>query len=109
VSRIRVFPFEGRVRVSVDGELVADTSRALALDETGLPRRFYIPRPDVRMERLEATDKETHCPWKGDASYWTVAGVPNGAWSYERPDQDDAQAIAGYLSFLGKGIAVEAG
>jgi uncharacterized protein (DUF427 family) len=107
VSRIHVFPFARRVRVTVGDEIVADTDRALALDETGLRRRFYIPRGDVRMERLEPTTKETHCPWKGDASYWTVAGVRDGAWSYERPDTDDAQPIAGYLSFDGAGIAVE--
>jgi uncharacterized protein (DUF427 family) len=107
VSRIRVAPFDQPVRVRAGDEVVAETRRALVLDETGLRRRFYIPRSDVRMDRLQPSAKETHCPWKGDASYWDVAGVTNGAWSYERPDKDDALPIAGYLSFHGSGIEVE--
>ena len=108
MSRIRVFPYDGSVRVTVDGEVVAATTDALALDETGLPRRYYVPRHDVRMEHLQASDKQSHCPWKGDASYFDVAHVRNGAWSYERPDREDALPIAGYLSFKGRGIDVDA-
>ena len=109
MSRIRVEPFDRPVRVTVDGELVAQSDDALVLHETGLPRRYYVPRRDIRMERLQPSDKQTHCPWKGDASYFDVGDRRDAAWSYERPDQEDALAIAGYVSFKGRGVTVDAG
>ena len=60
------------VRVEVDGETVAETKRPVLLFETGLPTRYYIPKLDVRMDLLESTDTVTHCPYKGDASYWNL-------------------------------------
>jgi uncharacterized protein (DUF427 family) len=77
------------VRVVIGGETVADTHRPRLLFETGLPTRYYIPKVDVRMDLLTATDSHTRCPYKGIASYWTakVAGqeVKDIAWAYPAP------------------------
>ena len=59
------------VRIEVDGEVVAETTRARLLYETRLPTRFYLPREDVRVE-LEPSERRSYCPYKGEASYWSV-------------------------------------
>lgn len=109
---ILVRPHGGRVCVSLGGETVADSRDAQVLYECGYPPVYYLPREDVRMDRLTATDHRTHCPHKGDASYWTVqAGgerAENAAWSYEDPF-DDVAAIAGYLAFYPDKVDVEDG
>ena len=91
-----------RVRVVFGGETVADSRRAKLLHEAGLLPVYYFPIEDVRMELLEESDHTTHCPYKGDASYWSVrAGVrvaENAVWSYLEPI-DSAPPIAGYLAF----------
>jgi uncharacterized protein (DUF427 family) len=95
-------PSEAHVEVRVGGELLASTDRALELDETGLPTRYYLPREDVRMDLLARTEFHTTCPFKGEASYWTIeaggARLEGVVWSYETPKADVAE-IAGYLSF----------
>lgn len=87
--RVDVLSSSRRVRVSLDGETIAETSRPHLLFETGLPTRYYIPKLDVRMELLVASAKQTMCPYKGTASYWsiTVAGQTHDdlAWTYEHP------------------------
>jgi uncharacterized protein (DUF427 family) len=87
--RVDVLRSSRHVRVEIDGETLADTRRPLLLVETGLPPRWYVPRADVRLERLEPTDTTTTCPYKGDASYFTarVAGTAHRdiAWSYMTP------------------------
>ena len=99
---IRIEPCAERLRVSFNDVPIADTTRALVLRETRLPPRYYLPWADVRAEHLEKTAHRTHCPFKGDASYWTLkAGgetAENAAWAYEHPT-DDAAAIEGYVSF----------
>jgi uncharacterized protein (DUF427 family) len=90
------------VEVSVDGVVVASSTRTVVLDETGLPPRYYFPRQDVRTELLEATPTETVCPFKGQASYWSVR-TPAGehrdvAWAYETP-LDSVAGIAGLVCF----------
>jgi uncharacterized protein (DUF427 family) len=90
------------VEVSVDGVVVASSARTVVLDETGLPPRYYFPRDDVHLDRLEATPTETVCPFKGQASYWSVR-TPAGehrdvAWSYESP-LDSVAGIAGLICF----------
>lgn len=96
--RITTNPSDRRVRVLHDGEVLADSRRAVELHETGLPTRYYLPPEDVRMDRLERSDTTSHCPFKGDASYWSAPGVPNAFWVYEDPDQPDAQPIRGLLA-----------
>jgi uncharacterized protein (DUF427 family) len=91
-----------RVRVMLQGEVLADTTRALTLREASLRPVLYIPRADARMERLSRTDHATHCPYKGDAAYFSIlAGgrvLPNAVWSYENPYLA-MDAIAGHLAF----------
>jgi uncharacterized protein (DUF427 family) len=91
-----------RVVVRVGGEVVADTTRALVKRAPGTPDQQYIPREDVDMTRLVRTQLVTHCPYKGDASYWSIRSGPrtveNAVWSYETP-YDDMAPITGYLAF----------
>lgn len=87
-----------RVRVTFNGEVIADTMDALRLEEGSYPVVFYIPRKDVKMERLERSTRQTTCPYKGRASYYSLAGAPNAVWSYEEP-YDEMLAIKGMLAF----------
>ena len=63
----------GRVRVEFNGERIADSTRALVVHETRHAPAYYFPPEDVRMERLAKTAHATHCPFKGNASYWTLS------------------------------------
>ena len=87
--RIAIHPVADRVRVVWRGQTLADSRRALRLEEGRLPPVHYFPREDVRMDLLKPTDHGSHCPFKGDASYWSVeAGgesAENAVWSYEQP------------------------
>jgi uncharacterized protein (DUF427 family) len=98
------------VRVIMDGEVLAATFRAHRVLETAGPPVYYIPRDDVRMDRLELSPHATVCEWKGPATYYSYAGhgrrVENVAWSYQQPNPG-YQAIAGHLAFYG-GLVDEA-
>ena len=78
-----------RVQVTFNGTVVADTRQALVLREGPLPPAQYIPRNDVKMEFLRPTTHSTHCPFKGDASYFTLSvngkTAENAVWTYEAP------------------------
>ena len=91
-----------RVRVIFAGQVIADTTRALTLTEAGYAPVQYISRADVVMSRLVRTANASHCPYKGDASYFSiVAGgttAHNAVWSYEKPFPAMAE-IAGYVAF----------
>jgi len=91
-----------RVRVTFAGRVVADTKRALSLVEASYAPVMYIPREDVDLATLERTSHKTHCPYKGDASYYSIhadsRNAQNAAWSYEHPFEAVA-AIAGYMAF----------
>jgi uncharacterized protein (DUF427 family) len=92
-------PAGARVQVSVKGEVIADTRDAVRLDEDGYPAVYYIPRKDVKMERLERTDHRSTCPFKGEASYYSIVNGPvNAVWSYEQP-YDEMAAIRELLAF----------
>ena len=97
-----IAPVGGAVKVVFDGVVVADSRRALVLHEAGHPPVHYIPRADVRMEHLSHTAHHSHCPHKGDASYWTLAvggrSAENAVWSYEDPLEAVA-AIKGHMAF----------
>jgi uncharacterized protein (DUF427 family) len=99
---ITITPTPGRVRIRLGGEVVAETTRALTLQEASYPAVQYIPREDAMMDLLARTPRSTHCPYKGDASYYSIdAGgrrAENAVWSYESPYPAMA-AIAGYLAF----------
>ena len=104
--RIDVRPTSAHVTVRANGETVAESGRALLLFETGIPARAYMPLEDVRRDRLTPTDKETVCPYKGTASYWSVGDLEDVAWSYRDPIPE-AGAIEGLVSFMGDGVEVE--
>ena len=91
---IRVTPCAHPVRVEFNGTRIAESTRAVVLHETRLPPTYYFPPEDVRSDLLTKTDHHTHCPFKGDASYWTLSVdghvVENAAWSYEAPYSDAA-------------------
>ncbi|HUT48618.1 MAG TPA: DUF427 domain-containing protein [Alphaproteobacteria bacterium] len=95
-------PSPRRVRVMAGGETIADSAAMRLLHEPGHLPVYYFPRGDVRMDLLQQSDHETHCPWKGLARYWSVGSgdhpVENAAWSYEDPYAQIAE-IAGYVSF----------
>jgi uncharacterized protein (DUF427 family) len=101
-TRIDILASSRGVRFEVDGVVVAESSRPSVLFETGLPPRFYLPRPDVRLDLLEPSEKVTHCPYKGQAAYWSVrAGGAlhrDLAWSYGSP-LPESQKIAGLITF----------
>ncbi|HEY8382118.1 MAG TPA: DUF427 domain-containing protein [Microvirga sp.] len=91
-----------RIRVVLGGFIVAETTNAQTLQEANYPPVHYIPRGDVRMDLLDPTDHRTHCPYKGEASYFnlTAGGLEraNAVWSYEQPNPAVA-AIAGHVAF----------
>lgn len=101
-TRIDILPSSRRVRVEMNGVVLADTPRALVLFETGLQPRWYLPKVDVRMDLLEPTDHSTRCPYKGQAEYWSARVddklEENVAWSYRTP-LPESERIAGHISF----------
>lgn len=100
--RVVLSALNQRMRALVRGQTLADSSQALVMHETRLPSVFYFPRDDVSMRLLTRSEHRTHCPFKGDASYWTLnvdgVSIENAAWSYEEP-YDDAIDVKGYLAF----------
>jgi class 3 adenylate cyclase/uncharacterized protein (DUF427 family) len=99
---IRFEPSARRVRVEFNGAWVADSTRALILHETRQPSAYYFPREDVQMALLEKTPQVTHCPFRGNATYWTLraggAVAENAAWSYDEPYEEGAP-IKAHVSF----------
>jgi class 3 adenylate cyclase/uncharacterized protein (DUF427 family) len=107
--QIRFEQSRKRVRVEFNGTRVADSARALIVHETRLPPAYYFPASDVRMDLLAKTEHTTHCPFKGNASYWTLnvgdQRAENAAWAYEEPYRE-AEKIRGYLSFYRSKVSV---
>ena len=101
-DRITLVPSEKRVRVMAGGASVADSAGTLLLLETGHRPVYYFPREHVRMDLLSPTNHRTTCPYKGDASYFTLKidgrTVENAAWSYEQPIAG-MEPIANRLAF----------
>lgn len=99
---ITVTPYPRRVIVLRDGDVIADTRAALRMEEASYRPVFYLPRADADLGLLEPTEHGTYCPYKGDASYFTIkaGGEPavNGVWTYERPYAAVSE-IAGRLAF----------
>jgi uncharacterized protein (DUF427 family) len=108
--RVDILESSRHVKVSIDGETVAETTRALALFETSLPTRWYFPAEDVRSDLLEPSDRRTGCAYKGFASYWSVrAGdelVEDVVWSYRDPTRD-AGRIKDRLAFFNERVDLE--
>lgn len=91
-----------RIRVVLGGQTIADSQAVKMLHETGYLPRYYIPETNVRMDLLQPTEHRTHCPFKGDASYWSVRVgdtlAENAVWSYPEPLKN-APPLSGYLAF----------
>jgi uncharacterized protein (DUF427 family) len=101
MASIMIRPAGVRVRVTFNSEVVADSRDAMRLDEGDYPPVYYVPRKDVKMERLIRTSHITHCPHKGDATYYSLSNgrtARNAVWSYEQP-LPQAQAIKEHLAF----------
>ncbi|MGN6793538.1 MAG: DUF427 domain-containing protein [Streptosporangiaceae bacterium] len=99
---ITIAPAAAHIEIKLEGQTIAKSDRAVRLDETGIPARYYIPREDVRIDLLRPTAHKTTCPYKGEASYWSVQlgdkVYDNIVWGYETPIPD-AAGITGLLCF----------
>ncbi len=99
---IAILPHPGRIRVVLNGAVVAETRAALSLQEGGYLPVLYIPRADARLEHFTPSARRSHCPYKGDASYYDLragdAQRGDAVWSYEDPVPAVA-AIRGHLAF----------
>lgn len=96
--RVDCLPTQRTLRVASGGELLAECDGPIALFETSLPPRLYVPKDAVRTGRLHPSGTTTYCPYKGTASYWSTDEVADVAWSYEAPFPE-CSPIAGMLSF----------
>ncbi len=109
LERMTLEPAGKRLRAVFGGVVIAESEAALVLSETGCPPRVYFPPQDLRREFLERTGHKSHCPWKGDAAYWTLSvggkTLENAAWAYPEPLAELA-AIKDYVSFY-EAVTVE--
>jgi uncharacterized protein (DUF427 family) len=102
---------DGVMRVRLGGEVIAESADVIECREGSYPPAHYFPRGSVKPGVAVPTDHATHCPFKGDASYWTLSAggtrVENGMWSYETPF-DEAEPIRGRVAFYASKVeAVE--
>ncbi len=103
--RIDVLHTGRQIRVSLDRQLLAETERAVALFESGLPTRWYMPREDVVAE-LEPSDTVTRCPYKGSAAYYSVNGNEDLVWYYADP-LPEVGKIKDLLCFFNEKVDIE--
>jgi uncharacterized protein (DUF427 family) len=97
---ITISPAKGKVRVAVAGRTVAESTRAVRVEEKGYAPVYYLPRDDADMSLLVRTTHYTYCPYKGDCSYYSIpiggSRSENAVWTYERPHE----AVAGIKEHL---------
>ena len=109
---ITVEPAAARITVTAGGTPVADTTAALALQEAKYPIVYYIPLADVRSDVLKPSDHTTYCPFKGDASYYSIATadgeLTDAVWYYREPYPAVA-AIAGHVAFYANRVDISVG
>jgi uncharacterized protein (DUF427 family) len=109
-TRVDILASSRRVRVLLDGLLLADSTSPRLLFETGLPARYYLPRTHVRMDLVERSPTVTHCPYKGRADTWSVrvGGMLHEdlAWSYPAP-LPESQKVAGLIAFYNEKLDIE--
>jgi uncharacterized protein (DUF427 family) len=108
-KRVDILSSSRHVRVEVDGVTIAESASPTLLFETGLPVRYYLPKTHVRMDLLVRTDSSSHCPYKGQAEWWSVRagdGVHEDlAWSYRTP-LPESQKIAGLVAFYNEKVDI---
>jgi uncharacterized protein (DUF427 family) len=108
-TRVDILPSSRHVRIEIDGVTVAESSSPQLLFETGLPVRYYLPQTHVRLDLMTPTDTQTHCPYKGQAEYWTVtagdAVHEDIAWSYPTP-LPESERVAGLIAFYDEKVDV---
>lgn len=106
-TRVDILPSSRHVRIDVGGVTIAESDKPTLLFETGLPARYYVPKTHVRMDLLTPTDTESHCPYKGQAEWWSVrvgdTVYPDLAWSYRTP-LPESEKIAGLVSFYNEKV-----
>ncbi|MCR9112551.1 MAG: DUF427 domain-containing protein [Rhodobacteraceae bacterium] len=102
MADITIRKAEGTWTVRAGGAVLGESRNALELQEGAYPAVIYFPREDIAMAFLDATDHSSHCPHKGDASYFSIITksqtLENAAWSYENPKEDVAR-IKGHIAF----------
>jgi uncharacterized protein (DUF427 family) len=107
---ITITPNPRRVRITAGDIVIAETTKALTLKEAKYPAVQYVPRQDANMALLERTDRVTHCPYKGDASYYSVKAdgktLDNAIWTYEAPFPAMTE-ISGHLAFYPDKVKIE--
>lgn len=109
-DHIKIRPAQGTWVVRAAGAVVGESKNALELTEGDYPAVIYFPRGDLAMAFLEPTTMTSRCPYKGDASYFTIEAksgpIANAAWSYETP-QDAVADIKDHIAFFHEKVAVE--
>lgn len=111
-SHITITPIAGPVTVTAGGVALGQSTRALELKEGSYPPVVYVPRADIDMDQLLQTERATTCPWKGQASYYSIrtatGTLENAVWSYEAP-KPGVEAVAGHLAFYPDRVTVTRG
>jgi uncharacterized protein (DUF427 family) len=103
--RIDIVHSSRHVRVEIDGETVAESSAPIMLFEPPLPPRYYLPPEDVRTDLLRPSDKRTYCAYKGQASYWSLPGEDDVAWTYVEPLRE-ASEVTGHVAFFNERVDI---
>jgi uncharacterized protein (DUF427 family) len=103
--RIDIVHSTRHVRVEIDGETVAESSNPIMLFEPPLPPRFYLAPEDVRTDLLSPSDKRTYCAYKGQASYWSLSGADDVAWTYVEPLREAAE-VTGRIAFFNERVDI---
>jgi uncharacterized protein (DUF427 family) len=109
-DHIKITPADGTWIVRAGGAVLGETKRALELREGSYPPRIYVPREDMAMSLLQRSSRTSTCPWKGEASYYSIstpeATLTDAVWSYEVP-KAGVEAIAGHLAFYPDKVTIE--
>jgi uncharacterized protein (DUF427 family) len=109
-DHIKITPASGTWVIRAGGAVLGETKNALELREGSYPPRLYVPRADVTMSLLERSDRSSSCPWKGQASYYSINSpegrLADAVWSYESP-KAGMEAISGHLAFYPDKVTVE--